>query len=344
MSRSLMRKDSAYLDWVKDLSSRYRSSQIKAAISVNREMLEFYWSLGHDIVAMDAENTYGSGFFETLSRDLRNEMPNAKGFSKTNLKYMKRFYELFPANGDNRPQLGDDFIAVPWGHIKVLIDKCKDNQTKALFYIHETIENGWSRAVLLNHIDAGLFERQGKAVSNFASTLPAPQGDHAQELTRDPYQFDFLSIRKRFDERELKDALIDNIQSFLLELGSGFSFMGREYRLQVGTTEQWLDLLFYHAKLHCYVVVEVKVGDFEPAFIGQLGTYVTAVNHILKDEADQPTIGLLICKTKDNVLARYAAESSSQPIGISEFQLSRLLSEKAGRSLPTIEEIESELQ
>ena len=369
----LSKRDSDYNAWIQELGKRYQCSQIKASVAVNKEMLLFYWSLGRDIVGMQAENRYGSGFYTTLSRDLKEALPNANCFSITNLKYMKRFFELFPEDAiRNRPQVGDDFgdnpiahqfgaqlelkpasnhivlgnelFSVPWGHIKLLLDRCKGNRAKAEFYIHETVQNGWSRAMLLNHLDAALYERQGKAMSNFKTALPEPQSDLAQQVTRDPYQFDFLTIRKDFDERELKDALVDNISSFLLEMGAGFSFIGREYRLVVGETELWVDLLFYHFKLRCFVVVEVKVVPFEPGFIGQLGTYVSAVNHLLKGGDDQPTIGLLICKTKDDVLAQYALEGSGQPIGISEYGFSQAMPEELKSSLPTIEEIEAELR
>ncbi len=335
---------------MQELSERYRCSQIKAAVSVNREMLLFYWRLGKDIADLHAESRWGSGFFETLSRDLRKEIPDAKGFSPRNLRYMKRFYELFPVGSAILPQLVaelpscEGLFSVPWGHIRTIIDKCHGSREKAEFYIRKTVENGWSRAVLLNYLDGGLYERQGKAVNNFSSALPAPQGDLAREITRDPYQFDFLTIRDDYDERELKDALMTNISQFLMELGTGFALLGREYRLVVGKTEQWIDLLFYHAALHCYVVIEVKAADFRPEYVGQLGAYVVAVNHILKSEIDQPTVGLLICKGKDNVLAQYAVEGSSQPIGISEYELSRLMPKELRGSLPTIEEIEAELR
>ena len=350
MAEAIIKNDPEYQAWVQQLSERYRCSQIKAAVSVNREMLLFYWRLGKDIADLHAESRWGSGFFETLSRDLKMEIPNAKGFSANNLRYMKHFYELFPdgaaGNADREilPQAVGEIFSVPWGHIRTIIDKCHGSREKAEFYIRKTVENGWSRAVLLNHLDSGLYERQGKAVNNFSSALPAPQGDLAREITRDPYQFDFLAIRDGYDECGLKDALMTNISQFLMELGAGFALLGREYRLVVGKTEQWIDLLFYHAVLHCYVVIEVKATDFRPEYVGQLGTYVVAVNHILKSEVDQPTVGLLICKGKDNVLAQYAVEGSSQPLGISEYELSKLMPEELRGSLPTIEEIEAELR
>lgn len=238
----------------------------------------------------------------------------------------------------------DELFSVPWGHIRTIIDKCHVSREKAEFYIRKTVESGWSRAVLLKYLDSGLYERQGRAVNNFPGTLPAPQGDLARVNTRDPYQFDFLAIRDDYDEREHKDALMTNFSQFLMELGTGFALLGREYRLVVGKTEQRIDLLFYHAVLHCYVVIEIKATDFRPEYVGQLGTYVVEVNHILNSEIDQPTVGLLICKGKDNVLAQYAVEGSSQPIGISEYELSRMMPEELRGSLPTIEEIEAELR
>ena len=213
-----------------------------------------------------------------------------------------------------------------------------------MFYSRKTIENNWSRAVLQNWLDTDLYERQGKAITNFALTLPAPQSDLAQEMTRDPYSFDFLTIRAQYDEKELKDALMENVQRLLMELGAGFAFVGREYRLVVGQTEQFLDLLFYNYLLHCFVVVEVKVSDFDPRDMGQLGTYVAAVDGMMRKESDNPTIGLLICKTKDNVLAQYAANVTNAPIGISEYQLSNLLKDEYKGKLPTIDEIERKLR
>lgn len=360
MSEKILKRDAEYKAWIRSLSERYQRSQIKAAVSVNHEMLIFYWSLGRDIVELHAESRWGSGFFNKLSRDLQKEISDAKGFSPRNLRYMKRFYELFPSEGQivqqvaaqsetvegvtDLPQVAEEIFSVPWGHVMLIIDRAKGDRTKAQFYVHQAVQNGWSRSVLMNYLDSNLYERQGKAITNFTRALPAPQSDLAQEITRDPYEFDFLSIRKDYDEKELKDALMANISRFLMELGTGFALLGREYRLKVGETEQWFDLLFYHTKLHCYVVIEVKATDFKPEYVGQLGTYVVAVNHILKTDADEPTIGLLVCKNKDNVMAQYALEGTSQPIGISEYELSKLIPDDFKGSLPTIEEIEAELR
>lgn len=248
------------------------------------------------------------------------------------------------------PQVEEQFkmvsnkvFMIPWGHIKLLIDKCHDNLKKFNFYIDKIIENNWSRAVLLNFLDTDLYERQGQAITNFKYTLPKETGDLAQEITKDPYNFDFVAIRQGYNEKELKDALMDNVQNFLMELGTGFAFVGREYRLQIGNTEQFIDMLFYNIKRHCYVVVEVKIVDFEPGFISQTATYVSAVNHTLKNDGDTQTIGILICKTKDNILAKYAVETSAEPIGISEYELNALMPKDFKGTLPTIEELEQGL-
>lgn len=349
----LIKIDREYAAWIQGLSKRFRNMQIKAATKVNHEMLMFYWSLGKDIVEMKNENKWGSGFLTNLSQDLKDALPEQKSFSPTNLGYMRRFYLLYsgicPQVGEKSktdeiyPQVGEKLFSVPWGHHKYIIDKCSENPEKALFYVNKVLENNWSRAVLLNWLSTDLYERQGKAITNFSSQLPLPQGDLAQEMTKDPYNFDFLTMIEGYNEKELKDALENNIVKFLLELGSGFAFVGREYRIVIGETEKFIDLLFYNIKLHCYVVIEVKTDKFDSSNIGQLGTYVAATNHILKAENDNPTVGLLICKEKDNVLAQYALEASNEPIGISEYELSKLYPADFRGSLPSIAEIEQQL-
>ena len=271
---------------------------------------------------------------------------------------MRYFYEMYPdavicpqvedelITDANHPQLGDDLqiiFRIPWGHNKIILDKCKGNSAKALFYIRKTIENNWARDVLLNFLGTDLYERQGKAITNFTNTLPIEQSDLAQAITKDPYNFDFLTLRERYDEKELKDALIEKVNNFLMELGTGFAYMGREVRIEVGDTEKFIDMLFYNTQRHCYVVVEIKTGKFDSSYAGQLGTYVVAVNHQMKTEADNPTLGLLICKDMDKVEAQYALESTSQPLGISSYELSKLIPEEFRGSMPTIEEIEAEL-
>ena len=379
MGKAVTIQDKEYLEWIKDLGTRFRRSQIKAAVKVNEEMLRFYWELGHDIVERDAENHYGSRFFSILSHDLKEATSTTSGLSERNIRYAKDFYLLYnqevgilqqpaaksdlenvtkdeeklqqPAAKSNDtilPQLVEqiksEIFSVPWGHHMLLIDKCKNAPQKALFFVHQTMQNGWSRNMLLNFLDTDLYERQGKALTNFSRTLPDETSDLAQELTKDPYNFAFTGITGRYDERLLKDKLLNNITQFLVELGTGFAYVGKEYRLQIGDTENFIDLLFYNLNLSCYVVIEVKIGKFEFADAGQLGGYVVACNHILKKEGrDNPTIGILICKEKDSLVAQYALEASNQPLGISEYELAKLYPEKVEGTIPTIEEIEQNL-
>ena len=379
MGKAVTIQDKEYLEWIKDLGTRFRRSQIKAAVKVNEEMLRFYWELGHDIVERDAENHYGSRFFSILSHDLKEATSTTSGLSERNIRYAKDFYLLYnqevgilqqpaaksdlvdvtkdeeklqqPAAKSNDtilPQLVEqiksEIFSVPWGHHMLLIDKCKNAPQKALFFVHQTMQNGWSRNMLLNFLDTDLYERQGKALTNFSRTLPDETSDLAQELTKDPYDFAFTGITGRYNERLLKDKLLNNITQFLVELGTGFAYVGKEYRLQIGDTENFIDLLFYNLNLSCYVVIEVKIGKFEFADAGQLGGYVVACNHILKKEGrDNPTIGILICKEKDSLVAQYALEASSQPLGISEYELAKLYPEKVEGTIPTIEEIEQNL-
>lgn len=352
--------DKDYAQWVQELSKRYRRNQIKAAVKVNEQMLHFYWTLGKDIVEMHIEERWGEKVINNLSIDLQNEIPNATGFSRRNIYYCKQYYLLYyqlfetvpqveaQSEGITVPQveaqLKAQLFSVPWGHHKYIIDKCSGNPQKALFYVYQTIENGWSRAMLLNFLTTDLYERDGKALTNFKRTLPEETSDLAQEITKDPYNFAFTGITKKYNERVLKDALLQNITQFLIELGTGFAYVGKEYRLKIGETEKFIDLLFYNLTLSCYVVIEVKIGEFDFADAGQLGGYVVACNHLLRKEGrDNPTIGLLVCKSKNNLLAQYALESSNQPIGISEYELAKLYPEKVEGTIPTIEEIEENL-
>lgn len=370
----LIHIDSEYKQWIQSLSKRYRQSQIKASVHVNHEMLAYYWQLGRDIVQLNAEQRWGSGFMRSLSQDLKQELPDSTGLTRTNLYYCKKFYLLYNQEDIIVPQVGgklesaaDSQIvpqvggklqetnspqpgaqiqvlisSVPWGHHKYIMDKCGEDTERALFYVRQTVENGWSRAMLLNWLDSNLYERQGKALTNFSATLPEETSDLAREITKDPYDFGFAGITGKYNEKTMKAALLTNMTQFLVELGTGFAYVGREYRLKIGETENLIDLLFYNLTLRCYVAIEVKIGAFDARDIGQLGTYVTAVNHILRDpEKDNPTIGLLVCKRKDNTLAQYALESSSQPLGISEYELQKLYPTKVEGTIPTIAEIES---
>lgn len=333
---------------------------MKAAVKVNKEMLRFYWELGKDIEDKQADNKYGSKFYATLSRDLRHEMPGVEGLSETSIRYAKRFYFLYSQYIANLPQLVEesenanlpqlverlysDLFSIPWGHHRYLIDKCGKEPAKAIFYARKTIEEGWSRDVMLNFLDSGMYEREGKALTNFTRTLPDETSDLAQELTKDPYNFAFTGITGHYNEQLLKDALLGNISQFLLELGTGFAYVGKEFRLQIGQKEKFIDLLFYNLKLSCYVVIEVKIGEFDFQDLGQLSGYVVACNHILKKEGrDNPTIGLLICRQKDSLLAQYALEGSNLPLGISEYELEKLYPEKVEGTMPSIKEIEAKL-
>lgn len=369
----VLHDNSDYKDWLVELKERFYSHRLKASCATNSYLLDFYWKLGRDIEAKQYTNTYGSGFYKKLSQDLKNEMPGIKGFSPTNLKYMSYFYKLYAPLFVNRQQPADDFkgkpsetnipratepsqkslqttedfkilFSIPWDHHCRILSKCKDDINKALFFVRKAWENNWGRDALLNWLDTDLYERDGKAITNFKSTLPSIQSDLAQQITKDPYQFDFLNLREKFDERDIENELVNNVTRFLLELGKGFSYMGRQFRLEVGQQEFFPDLLFYNAHLHAYVVIELKVQSFHPSFLGQLSFYVTAINHQFKTDIDNPTIGLLICKDKDNVVAKYALETYKEPLGISEYQLSKLFPKDFKSSMPTIEELEKGLK
>ncbi len=331
-----------YRQWLGTLKSRFRQVQIKAAVAVNTELLCFYWELGADIVARQTEHAWGSGFLENLSRDLMREFPDMKGFSLRNLKYIRQWF-TFWSQAEIGQQLVAQLTAIPWGHNLAIISKCP-SQAEALYYVHQTQVHGWSRAVLTHQIESGLWQREGRALNNFAQTLPAPQSDLAAQVLKDPYVFDFLSLTSEHTERELEKALTEHITQFLLELGAGFAYMGRQVPLQVGEREFFLDLLFYHARLHCYVVVELKTVDFEPEFAGKLNFYCKAVDAQMKGEHDAPTIGLLLCKSKDRLVAEYALSDIHKPLGLASYQLSHELPQALRDKLPSIEALEMELE
>lgn len=370
-------KESEFKQWLMDLKSRIRQSQLRAAVKVNSELLRLYWDLGKDIVVRQMDTVWGSGFYKQVHKELKSEFPEIQGFSKSNLYNMKKFYLFYTQENTDFQQLAgklDDtnfqqavgnlgnidnknianrtlydeefksniLFSIPWGHHIEIFTKCKSIH-EALFYVQKTIKNGWSRAMLMNFMDADLYHAQGKSINNFDKLLPDVQSDLAKETLKDPYNFDFLTLTEDYKEKELEDALVDNITKFLLELGQGFAFVGRQYPIKVGSKERSIDLLFYHLELRCYVVIELKVKEFEPEHTGKLGYYIVAVDEQLKKDVDNPTIGLLICKTKDNIEAQYSLKSSSQPIGISEYSFSKLLPENFKSSLPSIEEIEKEL-
>ena len=363
-----------YKQWLTDLKSRIRQSQIKAAIRVNAELLLLYWELGQDIVARQMETSWGSGFFAQLSNDLRKEFPEMQGFSERNLLYVKRFY-LFYSQDNSIPQrpvalIPQQVVAelqaaenkedtaqhrieneaekhpifqIPWGHHVHIIAKCKSVK-EALFYVKKTIENNWSRDTLALQIKTDLYARQGKAITNFVNTLPAPNSDLAQQTLKDPYIFDFLQLTGDYKERDIENQLTHHITRFLLELGKGFAFVGKQYNMQLNEKEYFIDLLFYHIPMQCYVVVELKNRDFEPEFAGKLNFYLTLVDKTMKRPNENPTIGILLCRGKDNLEVEYALQDIHKPMGVSEFDLEKTLPENLKSSLPSIEELEEELK
>lgn len=327
-----------YADWLADLKARIHGAQQRAALAVNRELVLLYWQIGRDILARQAEQGWGAKVIERLSQDLRAAFPEMKGFSPRNLKYMRAFAEAWP---------DEEFVQqaaaqLPWGHNLVLLDRLKTPEERR-WYAAKAIEHNWSRNVLNIQIETCLIARSGNAVTNFVVNLPRPQSDLARESLKDPYRFDFLGLTDEAQEREIEHALVKHVTEFLLELGAGFAFVGRQVLLDVGGDEFFIDLLFYHLKLRCYVVIELKGGKFKPEHLGQLGFYLTAVDRQVKSEHDNPTIGLLLCKTKNKIVAEYALGDKTQPMGVAEYKLLESLPAEFQTSLPSIEQIEREL-
>jgi predicted nuclease of restriction endonuclease-like (RecB) superfamily len=361
-------KQSEYRDWLRDLKRQIKTGQIKAAFSVNSQMISLYWDMGRQIAEKQEKAKWGSGFIEQLSRDLREEFPDMTGFSKDNLLMMKRFYLFYTRNSDQAVSiLETPFVEqvvqqiqtaetrhiatieqhipkvalIPWGHHILLLKKVKD-VNHAFFYINKTIENNWSRAVLEYQIESDLYGRQGKAVTNFKLTLPEPQSDLANEMMKDPYNFDFLRLSEKVLETDLEKALVRHISQFLPELGIGFAYMGRQFLLKVGRKEYRTDLLFYHTRLKCYVIIELKTKEFEPEFIGKLNFYITAVNELVKDDHDKLAIGILLCKNKDNYEVEFSLKDINNPIGVSTFHYTEL-ADDIKAALPSAEDLQNEL-
>jgi len=313
-------------------------------------LLEFYWDLGNDIVEKQKNHDWGSGFLKQISKDLSDAFPTVKGFSESNLQYVRRWVLFYSKSGAGCAaiekvkvtQVAPQLTIIPWGHNRVIISKCKTRE-EALFYVQNTIKNGISRSVLVHQIESRLYERQAKAITNFSNALPPLQSDLAKEIVKDPFNFDFLTLTQGYKEKELEDALMDNMTKFLLELGNGFAFVGRQYKLLVGGEEFSVDLLFYHLKLRCYVVVELKTVAFKAEFAGKLNFYTAVVDGEVKSEEDKPTIGILICKSKNDLVVEYALKDINKPIGVSEYELTEALPKEFKSSLPSIEEIEAEL-
>jgi predicted nuclease of restriction endonuclease-like (RecB) superfamily len=327
-----------YADWLTELKTRIHTAQQRATLVVNRELVLLYWQIGRDILARQAQQGWGAKVIERLAHDLRTAFPEMKGFSRANLMYMRAFAEAWPEEAIVQQPVGQ----LPWGHNLVLLTKLKDPQLR-LAYAQRAIQHGWSRNVLNIHIETRLLEREGNAVTNFDAQLPAPQSDLARESLKDPYRLDFLGVGQEADERAIESAIVQHITRFLLELGAGFAYVGRQVHIEVGGDDFFMDLLFYHLKLHCYVVVELKAGAFKPEHSGQLSFYLSAVDAQMKSEHDNPTIGLLLCKSQNRVVAEYALRDSNKPIGVAEYQLVEALPKELQTSLPSIEQIEQEL-
>jgi predicted nuclease of restriction endonuclease-like (RecB) superfamily len=328
-----------YSNWLVELKARIHTAQQRAALAVNRELVLLYWQIGRDILLRQTEQGWGTKVIDRLAHDLRATFPEMKGFSPRNLKYMRAFAEAWP-----EVKFVQEVLAqLPWYHQLALLEKLPDAKTRC-WYAAKAIEHNWSRNVLVMQIESRLLERSHAAITNFTATLPAPQSDLARESLKDPYRLDFLGLSEKAREREIETALVGHVTEFLLELGAGFAFVGRQVLLDVGGDEFFIDLLFYHLKLRCYVVIELKAGKFKPEHLGQLGFYLSAVDAQIKSEEDNPSIGLLLCKSKNKVVAEYALRDQTRPLGIAEYKLLESMPEALQTSLPSIEQIERELE
>lgn len=331
--------NSDYLKWLSSLKNRIKSVQVKAVLSANKEIIELYWQVGKELYEKQETKGWGNAIVESLEKDLATEFPDLKGFSRRNLFYMKGFYVFYKSDFEKVQQL---VAQIPWGHNILIVSKSKTIE-EAYFYLTETIANNWSRSVLAMQIKAELYARQGKAITNFKNTLPNPESDLAHQTLKDPYLFDFLTLKKNADEKSIEEQLTKHITQFLLELGTGFAFIGKQYKIEVGDKDFYIDLLFYHTKLRCYIVVELKAKGFKPEFAGKLSFYLSAVDDKLKTDSDKPTIGIILCQEKNKIEAEYALRGIAQPIGVAEYQFSRAIPDEIKTDLPTIEEIEQEL-
>lgn len=329
-----------YSQLLDHIKNDIQQSQLRAALAVNKELILLHWRIGKALSDKIEREGWGSKIIDTLSHDLARSFPDSSGFSVRNLKYMRKLAETYPD-----PNCATAVAQIPWGHNITIMEKL-DNNEKRLWYVQKCLENGWSRPVLTMWLESDLYGRQGKAITNFKTTLPDPHSDLAQNTLKDPYIFSFLTVTERAREQEIEQGLMDHIQSFLVELGKGFAFLGRQYHLEVSNKDFYIDLLFYHINLRCFIVVELKAGEFEPKDAGQLNFYLTTVDKTLKRKDDNPTIGLLLVKTKDNLIAEYALQDINKPMGIAgyETELVESLPKELKSSLPTVEEIEAELE
>lgn len=335
-----------YIQIITHLKKQIKEAQVKAVLAANKELIKLYWSIGQTIVEKQEAHGWGSGFIDQLAKDLKNAFPGIKGFSRANLFHMRSFYKAYEKVQQRARQLDDLAIfSIPWWHNVILLTKVKDDNQR-IWYANKIVEHGWSRSVLEAWIKSDLYNREGKAITNFKNTLPAPHSDIAQQSLKDPYVFDFLTLQDDHVERDLERGLIEHIQKFLLELGAGFAFIGSQYHLEVADEDYYIDLLFYHMQLRCYIVIELKNTAFKPEYAGKLNFYLSAVDDLLRHENDKPTIGLLLCKTKNNVTAEYALRDINKPIGIAEYEakIVKSLPKDLKSKLPTIEELEAELK
>lgn len=336
MTNALLPPD--YAQFLGELKTHIREAQVRAALAVNSELVQLYWRIGHQILQRQDQQGWGAKVIEQLAQDLRQAFPEASGFSPRNLKYMRAFAQAWPDE-----TIVQQLVAqIPWGHHVRLLDKVED-PTERAWYVSQTREHGWSRNVLVAQVERGLYHRQGRAVSNFSRTLPAPQSELAQQLLKDPYTFDFLSLGTEAQERDLERGLLEHVRAFLLELGKGFALVGSQYPLEVGGQDYYLDLLFYHLQLRCFVIIDLKMGEFKPEDSGKMNFYLAAADELLRHPTDQPTIGLVLCKTHNRVVAEYALRGLSQPIGVAEWQLTRALPPELQRNLPSAEELDAVL-
>ncbi|HXJ99720.1 MAG TPA: PDDEXK nuclease domain-containing protein [Gelidibacter sp.] len=335
-----MQIDAHYKNWLRAIKHKIKSAQLKAAVTVNTQLLELYWDLGKDIAQKQKEANWGDAVLEQLSVDLKLAFPAIKGFSRRNLYAIKQWYSFYGNGAEFVPQL---VAQIPWGHNRLIISKIK-NTEEALFYCKATLHNGWSREQLEIAIKNDYFETKGKAITNFAQSLPAQQSQLAIETLKNPYSLDFLGLEDDALEKELEDAMMQHLTQFLIELGKGFAFVGRQYSIAVSQNEYFIDLLFYHLQLRCYIAIELKTGKFKPEYAGKLNFYLSAIDSQIKHTDDQPSIGLILCKHKDKIEAEYALRDIQKPIGISEYTLTQALPKQLKNQLPTVEEIEAQLQ
>lgn len=330
---------SEYSEWIKLLKTKIHTARTQVALSINSQVIELYWEIGKDITEKQKKSNWGSKFIEQTAIELKHEFPEIKGLSRRNLYAMKQWYIFYAQKYSFVPRL---VAQIPWGHNRLIITKIKDIE-EAEFYCNETAVNGWDRDTLEIQIENTLYKKVGKAVNNFSQTLPVNQSKLAAQKLKDPYNFDFLGLENDALERAIEDELVKNITEFLLELGKGFAFLGRQYKIEIGETDYFIDLLFYHVELRSYIVIELKAGKFKPEFVGKLNFYLSAVDSQIKRPDDNPTIGILLCKRKDKIEAEYSLRDMNKPMGISEYRLTESIPEYIKSKLPSIEELENEL-